>query len=68
MRGTNLKFPQHSPSNKKEILEQRGVLTLEEVHKLAAKVKGKMAITTEGKASCHSDAVDSETAKALQES
>ena len=50
----------------KEILEQRGVLTPEEVHKLASKVKGKM-ITTEGKAACHSDAVDEEAAKALQE-
>jgi phosphomethylpyrimidine synthase len=50
----------------KEILEQRGVLTPEEVHKLASKVKGKVAINAEGKASCHSDKVDEETAKALQ--
>ena len=52
----------------KEILEQRGVLTPEEVHKLASKVKGKVAKTAEGKASCHSDVVDASTAKAMQES
>ncbi len=51
----------------KEILEQRGVLSPEEVHKLASKVKGTIATTTEGKASCHSDTTDSESAKAMQE-
>ncbi len=51
----------------KEILEQRGVLSPEEVHKLASKVKGTIATTTEGKASCHSDIADSESAKAMQE-
>ena len=51
----------------KEILEQRGVLTPEEVHKLASKVKGKVAKTAEGMASCHSDVVDANTAKAMQE-
>jgi len=51
----------------KEILEQRGVLTPEEVHKLASKVKGKVAMTTEGKASCHSDVADTDTAKSMQE-
>ena len=51
----------------KEILEQRGVLSPEEVHKLANKVKGKVGTTAQGKASCHSDVVDAETAKELQE-
>jgi phosphomethylpyrimidine synthase len=51
----------------KEILEQRGVLSPEEVHKLASKVKGKVAMTNEGKVSCHSDIADSESAKAMQE-
>ena len=51
----------------KEILEQRGVLTPEEVHKLANKVKGNISTTSEGKASCHSDVTDAETAKAMQE-
>ena len=50
----------------KEILEHRGVLTPEEVHALASKVKGKMA-TKEGKAACHSDVVDPKSAKTLQE-
>jgi len=49
----------------KEILEQRGVLTPEEVHKLATKVKGNISTTSEGKASCHSDVADAETAKSL---
>jgi phosphomethylpyrimidine synthase len=50
----------------KEILEHRGVLTPEEVHKLASKVKGHVAMTTQGKASCHSDMADSDTAKSMQ--
>ena len=51
----------------KEILEQRGVLTPEEVHKLADKVRGSVS-STNGKASCHSDVTDEDTAKAMQES
>jgi phosphomethylpyrimidine synthase len=53
----------------KEILEQRGVLTPEEVHKLASKVKGKMTSDTESevKPSCHSDVAESSQAMALQE-
>ena len=50
------------------ILEQRGVLSPEEVHKLAAKVKGKVATDDAGKALCHSDYVEApEEAKAVQE-
>ena len=55
----------------KEILEQRGVLTPEEVHKLASKVQGKMTnitSTTEVKLACHSDVSDAAAAKTLQES
>jgi len=49
------------------ILESRGYLKPEEIHKLAAKVKGTVApATDEGKASCHSDFVDGEEAKQLQ--
>ena len=54
----------------KEILEQRGVLTPEEVHKLASKVKGKMTnitSTTEVKLACHSDVSDAAAAKTLQD-
>ena len=49
-----------------EILQQRGVLTAEEVHKLASKMKSKVATTADGKATCHSDVTDSGSAKALQ--
>ena len=57
------------------ILEQRGVLSPEEIHKLANKTKkamtGGLATSVESesatKASCHSDYVDPETAKKKQE-
>ncbi len=49
------------------ILEQRGHLSPEEIHKLAAKAKGKLkAGDEEGKAACHSDYVDADEAKKLQ--
>ena len=70
----------------REILEKRGVLSPEQLHKLAAKTKGVMgegghegAPTESGQApaqrhegeeekpSCHSDYVDDETAKRIQE-
>ncbi|MFN4242454.1 MAG: phosphomethylpyrimidine synthase ThiC [Tepidisphaerales bacterium] len=53
-----------------EILRQRGVLSPEEIHKLASKVKKAVAPKDETKghkASCHSDYVDPETAKKLQQ-
>ncbi|MEQ9459468.1 MAG: phosphomethylpyrimidine synthase ThiC [Phycisphaeraceae bacterium] len=50
------------------ILEQRGVLSPEQIHKLASKTKKVVeAADDSGKASCHSDYVDPETAKQLQE-
>lgn len=58
------------------ILEKRGVLSPEEIHKLASKTKqamtadlgngGQAASDAQHKASCHSDYVDAETAKDLQ--
>lgn len=48
------------------ILEQRGNLSPEDIHKLANKVKGKVTADDEGKASCHSDYVDDEEAKQMQ--
>lgn len=49
-----------------EILEKRGVLSPEEIHRLASKTK--KAVGAEGgKGSCHSDFVDSNTARQLQE-
>ena len=49
----------------KQILEQRGVLSPDEIHKLASKTK--KAVGAEGdKAACHSDYVDPEKAKQIQ--
>ncbi|CAE7262675.1 thiC [Symbiodinium necroappetens] len=48
------------------ILEQRGVLSPDEIHKLANKVKGKLSADDDGKASCHSDYVDADEAKKMQ--
>lgn len=49
-----------------KILEQRGYLKPEEIHKLASKVKGKVPVKDEGKAACHSDFVDDEKARQIQ--
>ncbi|MED5506842.1 MAG: phosphomethylpyrimidine synthase ThiC, partial [Planctomycetota bacterium] len=48
-----------------EILEKRGVLSPEEIHKLASKTKKKVS-NGEAKASCHSDFVDPDEAKKIQ--
>lgn len=51
------------------ILKARGVLSPEEIHKLAAKTKKAVGVVEAGgKASCHSDYVDPDAAKRLQES
>lgn len=49
-----------------EILAKRGVLSPEEIHRLAAKTKNNMKADS-SKASCHSDYADSETAQNIQE-
>ena len=49
----------------KAILEQRGVLSPEEIHKLASKTKKNVGADA-NKASCHSDIADDETAKQIQ--
>ena len=49
------------------ILEKRGVLSPDEIHKLASKTK-KAVGAVEAKASCHSDYVDPEQARRIQES
>jgi phosphomethylpyrimidine synthase len=49
------------------ILEQRGVLSPTEIHRLASKVRGAVAPAGD-KAECHSDYVDSEAARRIQES
>jgi len=62
-------------AEQQEILAKRGVLSPEEIHKLAAKTKREMTKSPnsqmakedngDGKLSCHSDYVDPETAKGL---
>jgi phosphomethylpyrimidine synthase len=49
----------------REILEKRGVLSPEEIHKLASKTK-KAVAGDDGKASCHSDYVDDGAAERIQ--
>jgi phosphomethylpyrimidine synthase len=48
------------------ILEKRGVLSPEEIHKLASKTR-KAVGADQGRAACHSDYVDPDQAKNLQE-
>jgi phosphomethylpyrimidine synthase len=48
------------------ILEKRGVLSPEEIHKLASKTRKALGADS-GKGSCHSDYVDSPSAQALQQ-
>ena len=50
----------------KQILEQRGVLTPEELHRLASKTRGAVGADGGAKAACHSDQSDDDTARALQ--
>ncbi len=52
--------------DQREILEKRGVLSPEEIHRLASKTR--KAVGAEGnKASCHSDLVEPQTAQQIQE-
>jgi phosphomethylpyrimidine synthase len=48
------------------ILEKRGVLSPEEIHRLASKTK-KAVGADQDKASCHSDYVDADSARQVQE-
>jgi len=52
-------------AEQQEILAKRGVLSPDEIHKLASKTK-KAVGAVEGKASCHSDFVDPDAAQAVQ--
>jgi len=49
-----------------EILAKRGVLSPEEIHKLASKTKKVVDVEEGAKASCHSDYVDPEEAQRIQ--
>jgi phosphomethylpyrimidine synthase len=53
-------------SEQQEILEKRGVLSPDEIHRLASKTK-KVVAGNGQKASCHSDVASSEEAKAIQD-
>ncbi|MCK5447481.1 MAG: thiamine biosynthesis protein ThiC, partial [Gemmatimonadetes bacterium] len=51
----------------RQILEQRGVLSPEEIHRLATKTREGVSEADEGKAVCHSDFVeDEDEARRLQ--
>lgn len=54
-------------AEQQEILAKRGVLSPEEIHRLAAKTKKVMTPETSDKASCHSDFVDATVARDLQD-
>ncbi len=62
-RGKPVKSAALTPEQQ-EILNKRGVLSPDEIHKLASKTK-KAVGADAGKASCHSDYVDPDTAKEL---
>jgi phosphomethylpyrimidine synthase len=49
------------------ILERRGVLSAEDLHRLASKTRRGMGATEGHKAACHSDVADAEQARRLQE-
>ncbi|MCA9551024.1 MAG: phosphomethylpyrimidine synthase ThiC [Myxococcales bacterium] len=61
-----LTSPALTPAQR-EILEQRGVLPPEEIHRLATKTRAAMGADPDHKADCHSDATDDAHAMALQE-
>ena len=65
-RGKPVKSAALTPEQQ-EILAKRGVLSPDEIHKLASKTKKAVGAEKPGdKASCHSDYVDPETAKKVQ--
>ncbi len=65
-RGKAVKSAALTPEQQ-DILAKRGVLSPDEIHKLASKVKKVVGADAENKASCHSDYVDPETAKKVQQ-
>jgi phosphomethylpyrimidine synthase len=63
----NPKVTEALTPEQQEILRQRGVLSPAELHRLAAKTKKAMPSEDADKLSCHSDYVDPDEAKRLQE-
>ncbi len=60
-----MKSPALTPEQR-EILEKRGVLSPDEIHRLASKTQSALATRDGNRAACHSDYSDSETAQRLQ--
>jgi phosphomethylpyrimidine synthase len=54
-------------SEQREILERRGVLSAEEIERLASKTRKAVGAAQGNKASCHSDHVDANHAQRIQE-
>ena len=54
--------------DQQEILEKRGVLSPEEIHRLASKTRATMGVKKGEQAACHSDSADDAEAQALQTS
>lgn len=65
MQWDNAKVTDALSDEQKEILEKRGVLSPEEVHRLASKTRKKMGAEAD-KADCHSDVATPEKAQLLQ--
>ncbi|MBQ17345.1 MAG: thiamine biosynthesis protein ThiC [Planctomycetaceae bacterium] len=62
----NAKISDALNDDQKQILEQRGVLSPDEIHKLAVKTQGTMQDETDAPAPCHSDLTDGSDARQLQ--
>jgi phosphomethylpyrimidine synthase len=60
-----VKSPALSPEQR-EILQQRGVLSPDEIHRLASKTKQAVGIETGARPDCHSDYVPSDEARKFQ--
>jgi len=65
-RGRVLQSPALNPEQR-AVLERRGVLSPEEIHRLASKTRRGVAAQPGQKAACHSDLTDASAARDLQE-
>lgn len=63
---TQAKLSAALTSEQREILEKRGVLSPEEIHRLATKTRAQVGAADGNKASCHSDLADTEQARVKQ--
>jgi phosphomethylpyrimidine synthase len=54
-------------AEQREILEKRGVLAPEELHRLASKTRGAVGAAKGSKAACHSDHLDAPSAQRIQD-